>query len=188
MKKQTDLASQLGEQTLIRKRIHRGIFAFPAIFAGLMLLVDLPVFLFLRSVFHMFDQFQQPDSSITIHLLWLLLGAVSLLPALVVFALVLLAHLNSEIVLTTKRLVYRTGLLSRASGELPLENVDAIFIVEPLLGRIFGYGTIAVTSVGGTQFPLRYIGEPQVFHATLQRWVNESKSNTLTQRQAVGAR
>jgi uncharacterized membrane protein YdbT with pleckstrin-like domain len=45
---------------------------------------------------------------------------------------------NSEITLTNKRLIYRTGFLARAAGELPLENVDAIFIFEPLLGRLLG--------------------------------------------------
>lgn len=41
-----------------------------------------------------------------------------------------------------------TGFLNKISGELPLENVESIYIAEPLFGRILGYGTVAVTSVG----------------------------------------
>ncbi len=75
-------------------------------------------------------------------------------------------------------MVYRIGFLVRAAGELPLENVDAIFILEPLFGRLFGYGTVAVSSVGGAQFALRFIGRPQVLHAMLQQAVAKAKAPT----------
>jgi uncharacterized membrane protein YdbT with pleckstrin-like domain len=99
-----------------------------------------------------------------------------LFPALLVFILVLVAYLNCEITLTNKRLIYRTGFLVRAAGELPLENVEAMFILEPLLGRLLGYGTVAVSTLGGLQFPLRFIGKPHVFHAALQRAVADAKA------------
>jgi uncharacterized membrane protein YdbT with pleckstrin-like domain len=37
----------------------------------------------------------------------------------------------------------------RVAGEPPLEHAEAMIIVEPLLRRAFGYGTVTVTSVGG---------------------------------------
>jgi hypothetical protein len=43
-----------------------------------------------------------------------------------------------------------------------------------------GYGTVAVTSLGGRAFPLRYIGSPQTFHATLQGAVAVAKTTTRT--------
>jgi uncharacterized membrane protein YdbT with pleckstrin-like domain len=89
---------------------------------------------------------------------------------------VLIAYLNSQIMLTNKRLIYRTGFLARAAGELPLENVEAMFISEPLLGRLLSYGTVAVSTLGGLQFPLRFIGKPQVFHAVLQGAVADAKA------------
>jgi uncharacterized membrane protein YdbT with pleckstrin-like domain len=95
---------------------------------------------------------------------------------LFVLIVVLVAYLSCQITLTNKRLVYRTGFLARAAGELPLENVEATFILEPLLGRLLGYGTVAVSTLGGLQLPLRFIGNPQVFHAALQRAVADAKA------------
>jgi hypothetical protein len=99
-----------------------------------------------------------------------------LLPALLYFIVILLAYQNSEITLTNKRLVYRTGFVARAAGELPLENVEAIFILEPLLGRLLGYGTVTVSSIGRLRLPLHYLAKPQVFQAALQRAVAQAKS------------
>jgi hypothetical protein len=101
---------------------------------------------------------------------------IGLLPALLFFFLVLAAYLNPQVILTNKRLIYRTGFLARAAGELPLENVDAIFILEPLRGRLLGYGTVTVSSLGGLRLPLQYLAKPQVFHAALQRVVAQAKS------------
>ena len=89
---------------------------------------------------------------------------------------ILLAYQNSEITLTNKRLIYRTGFVARAAGELPLENVEAIFILEPLLGRLLGYGTVTVSSFGGLRLPLQYLSKPHVFHAALQNAVTGAKA------------
>jgi hypothetical protein len=95
------------------------------------------------------------------------------LPLLVV---VLSAYLKSSITLTDRRLIYRTGLLSRVTGELPLNNVEAIILAEPPLGRLLGYGTVTVTSVGGLRFPLRYLATPAEFHTFLQKAITAAKS------------
>ena len=86
------------------------------------------------------------------------------------------SYAKSEIVLTNLRLSFRTGFLWRRSGELPLENVEAVYISESLLGRICGYGTVTVTTVGGAGFPLSYLGSPQIFHGTLQKAVLAAKN------------
>jgi hypothetical protein len=78
--------------------------------------------------------------------------------------------------LTDRRLVFRTGFLSRRSGELPLENIESIYISEPFLGRLCGYGTVTVTTVGGAHFRLWFIGSPQSFHARLQKAVLDAKN------------
>jgi hypothetical protein len=76
------------------------------------------------------------------NLIWLL----ALVPYfMVVLGLVLgtwFSYWKSEITLMDRRLVFHTGFLSRRSGELPLENVESIYISEPLLGRVCGYGTV----------------------------------------------
>lgn len=98
-----------------------------------------------------------------------------LLADILVLVSVWITYIKSEVTLTNKRLIFQTGFIMRISGELPLENVESIFLVEPLFGRWLGYGTVTATSIGGNQFPLRFIGKPQTFHVVLLKTVNAAK-------------
>jgi uncharacterized membrane protein YdbT with pleckstrin-like domain len=163
------------ETTLAQARLHWAIFILPLLATGMLLLVALP-FLFLIHVFSNMVSQINPQHVTPVG------GFLSVFPFLpvVIVGLPLLvitwvAYLKSEITLTNRRLIFRAGFLMRIAGEIPLENVEAIIIVEPLMGRVFGYGTVIVTSVGGLRFPLRYIGEAQNFHAKLQQAVKDAK-------------
>ena len=169
-------AFQANEEILRQERLHAGIFGLPVLLLVVLLLPMIPVLFLFNMMGNMVGQLSPQGSRSPFSILWVLLIAIDLLPALLFFFLVLGAYLNSQIVLTNKRLIYRTGFLARAAGELPLENVDAIFILEPLLGRLLGYGTVTVSSLGGLRLPLQYLGKPQVFHAALQRAVAQAKS------------
>ena len=166
---------QPGEEILRQERLHRGVFALPALVFVALLLPTIPIFIFIKMMGNMLDQVS-PQSSFPFSFIWLLPFAIQLVPALLLSVVVLVAYLNSEITLTNKRLIYRTGFIARAAGELPLENVEAILILEPLLGRLFGYGTVTVSTLGGLRLPLRYLAKPQVFQAALQRAVAQAKS------------
>jgi hypothetical protein len=163
------------ETTLANVRLHWGIFI-PAFFILFVLsLPILPALFVLKMMANLAGQLNPQSAPSNSWIIWF-----ALIPDMVIFGFVMLvtwiAYLNSEIKLTTERLIFRTGLLSRVSGELPLENVESIFIIEPLIGRLCGYGTITVTSIGGQTFPLRCIGSPQTFHATLQNAVASAKA------------
>jgi uncharacterized membrane protein YdbT with pleckstrin-like domain len=162
------------ETTLARERLHWGVFI-PALLAVFFLTVGaIPILFFLNLTANMTSQLNHQE----VHTGWIWL--IAFMPDLAIGGTVLLvtwlAYSHSEITLTSQRLIFRTGFLSRMAGELPLQNVETIFIFEPLLGRLFGFGTILITSVGGASFPLRFIGSPQIFHATLQKAVADAKA------------
>lgn len=167
---------QSDERILRQARIHPGIFGLPVLLLVVLMLPTIPLLFFFNMMGNMMSQFSPQGAGFHLLILWLLIIGMDLFPALFVFLLVLVAYLNCEVTLTNKRLVYRTGFLARAAGELALENVEAMFILEPLLGRLLGYGTVAVSTIGGLQFPLRFIGKPHVFHAALQRAVADAKA------------
>jgi hypothetical protein len=170
------MSLQSDERILRQAQIHPGIFGLPVLLLVALLVPTLPLLFFLNMLGNMMNQFSPQGSGFSLPILCLLVVSLDLLPALLLFLLVLVAYLNSQIMLTNKRLIYRTGFLARAAGELPLENVEAMFISEPLVGRLLGYGTVAVSTLGGLQFPLRFIGKPQVFHAALQSAVANAKA------------
>jgi hypothetical protein len=169
------------ERTLANVRLHWGIFI-PVVLLACGLIV---VVLTLMSIVHVLRNvlgltgrpFNQPPAMPGFDLIWVRV----LVPYLVtVLGLALgtwFAYSKSEVTLTNWRLVFRTGFLSRRSGEVPLENVESIYISEPILGRMCGYGTVMVTTVGGASFPLSFIGSPQSFHATLQKAVLNAKNS-----------
>jgi hypothetical protein len=164
------------EEILRQERLHPGIFALPVVLFVAFLIPTIPVIFFLNMMGTMIGQLNAQGPRSPLSILWLVLVSIDLLPALLYFIVILMAYQNSEITLTNKRLIYRTGFVARAAGELPLENVEALFILEPLLGRLLGYGTVTVSSIGGLRLPLRYLAKPQVFQAALQRAVAQAKS------------
>lgn len=92
-----------------------------------------------------------------------------LLCALVPIAFLVIGYFTTTQVITNQRLRYRSGLLMTIEGELPLANIETVFVVKPVLGRLFGYGTVVVTGKGGTTFPLRFVPEPEGFARVLRR-------------------
>jgi len=162
--------SEFNETVLRRERLHSGIFALPALIMALGL-VPVSFLYFTLTQFGRATGYM-PLSTAAFGLTLIL----CLSPGLIVLGSVWLSYLKSEITLTTRRLAYQTGCLNRVIGELPLENVESIFVIEPFLGRLFGYGTIVVVGLGGTQYPLRFIGSPREFHVALQQAMQAAKA------------
>jgi uncharacterized membrane protein YdbT with pleckstrin-like domain len=164
------------ETTLAKVRLHWGIFIPVLLSAFGPIVASLPLIFLAHGLVNALSQIGMPANP-GLNLIWLSV----LVPYFVIVLGLLLgtwfSYLKSEVILTDRRLVFRTGLLSRRSGELPLENVESIYISEPLLGRMFGYGTVTVTTVGGAGFPLSFIGSPQNFHSTLQKAVFDAKNS-----------
>jgi len=90
-----------------------------------------------------------------------------------------LNFLMTQYVLTNKRLNFRIGLLLRFSGELRLEDVEAVFLIKPLLGQLLGYATVVVTGRGGTPFPLRFMPRADSFHAQLREAIEAVRSGRM---------
>lgn len=165
------------ETTLAHERLHCGIFILPVLTLFVFLIPETFIITMLQKMFHSLSQIggakQQTGLPAFFYILILFMGA---LPGLIGLLAAWVSYRKSEITLTNKRLIFRAGFFSKIAGELPLENIEVILIFEPLFGRILGYGTVAVRSVGGASFPLRYIGAPQQFHSKLQQAVTVAKS------------
>jgi uncharacterized membrane protein YdbT with pleckstrin-like domain len=56
--------------------------------------------------------------------------------------------LTTEIAITDRRLIGKTGFIRRQSKDTILDKVSNISFDEGFFGRIFGYGTITVVAAG----------------------------------------
>jgi uncharacterized membrane protein YdbT with pleckstrin-like domain len=75
---------------------------------------------------------------------------------------------SSEFAITNKRVLIKVGLVRRHSLELLLQKVEGIGVDQGILGRILGYGTITVSGVGGTKEAFRMIANPLEFRRQVQ--------------------
>ncbi len=75
---------------------------------------------------------------------------------------------NTELAVTSKRVIAKVGLFHRTTLELNLSKVETIGVDQSLLGRILNYGTVVVVGTGGTKEPFPNIADPMAFRKAVQ--------------------
>ena len=84
----------------------------------------------------------------------------------------------TEMAVTNKRIIAKTGLADRRTIELLLSRVESIAVEEPPLGRILGYGTVIVRGIGGTPEVFERIQRPLKLREQVQSQIaSERKPN-----------
>jgi uncharacterized membrane protein YdbT with pleckstrin-like domain len=78
----------------------------------------------------------------------------------------------TEIAVTNRRVMIKTGMASRRSLEIMLQKVESIAIEESTWGRMLGFGTVMIHGTGGTPEPFRKIAHPNVFRQRVQEQVD----------------
>lgn len=76
-------------------------------------------------------------------------AGVIVLLALYGFLKVMLVKWSTEIAVTDRRLVLKTGWISRAVQELPVGRLEEVNLSQSILGRLFDYGQLSVYGTGG---------------------------------------
>lgn len=72
----------------------------------------------------------------------------------------------TEIAVTDRRIIFKTGFISRRTDEMPLSKVENIEIRQSILGRLLGYGSVDVQGTGSGGIgadKLRRIASPLSF-------------------------
>jgi uncharacterized membrane protein YdbT with pleckstrin-like domain len=74
---------------------------------------------------------------------------------------------TTELAITDRRVIYKTGLLSRHTLEMNRSKVESVDVNQTVLGRILGYGTIVVRGTGGSLEPMRRMADPLTFRSQI---------------------
>ncbi len=61
---------------------------------------------------------------------------------------------------TSKRVILKTGIISRKSEEMKISSVETVEIIQGIFGRIFGFGSIKVTGRGISDLVYKNIDNP----------------------------
>lgn len=72
-------------------------------------------------------------------------------------------YYTTELAVTNKRVIAKTGLISRQTIELNLSKIESIRVDQSILGRMFNFGSIIVAGGGNPQAPVIGISEPMEF-------------------------
>jgi hypothetical protein len=79
----------------------------------------------------------------------------------------------TEMAVTNRRVVIKTGLVGRRTVELMLNKVESIEVKETGFGRMLGYGTIVVIGTGGTPEPFYKVAHPLEFRSQVQQQIEK---------------
>lgn len=102
-------------------------------------------------------------------------AAVKLLSFLMfVFGLLRYAHLmvtkvTTEIAITNTRLIYKRGLVARYVGEMSIDRIESVNVLQSFWGRILDYGQLAIRGMGVGEVILPPIAQPINFRKAIEK-------------------
>jgi uncharacterized membrane protein YdbT with pleckstrin-like domain len=67
---------------------------------------------------------------------------------------------TTEIAVTDRRVIYKTGFIQRKTTEMHMDKVESVEIRQSVLGRLLDYGDVEIRGVGIGLEPLRAIAAP----------------------------
>ncbi len=97
-----------------------------------------------------------------------IIGLILLVAAIGTFAYGIAKRNATEMAVTNKRVLIKTGMASRRTLDVILTRVESIGVEETVPGRMLGYGTVIVRGTGGTPETFAMIAHPQEFRRAVQ--------------------
>ena len=105
-----------------------------------------------------------------------IVGAILLVVAVVLVGIGRVRQNSTEVALTSKRVLIKTGFVSRKSIEVLLSKVESIGVDESGMGRMLGYGGVIVRGTGGTFETFSRIAHPNEFRKQVQQQIGASST------------
>jgi uncharacterized membrane protein YdbT with pleckstrin-like domain len=100
-----------------------------------------------------------------------MIGAILVVAAIVTFSYGVAKRNATEMAVTNRRVLIKTGMTSRRTLDLMLSRVESIAVEESAAGRMLGYGSVIVRGTGGTPEPFLMIAHPQEFRRAVQEQI-----------------
>jgi hypothetical protein len=85
------------------------------------------------------------------------------------FAQMLVTKATTEIAVTTNRLVYKRGLVARNVGEMNIDRIESIAVMQSFWGRIFDFGRLVIHGMGVGEIVMPNLAEPIRFRRAIEK-------------------
>ena len=159
-----------GEAVLYKARLHWIVLLWPALAGGMVGILGIG--LLVGGVYHA-ARWTGFSGAMGVVGFLLFLGAVALIAAGVV------RRNSTEIAVTSRRVLIKTGIVNRKTLELLLSRIESIGVNETPLGRLLGYGTVILRGTGGTPEQFDRIASPLEFRKEVQSQVEGRAARSL---------
>ena len=104
---------------------------------------------------------------------FLVAGVACLLVAASAWIVGQLRRSSTEMVVTNRRVLMKSGILGRRTVELMLSKVESIGVDQGVWGRLAGFGKVTVRGTGGTCELFERIAQPLEFRRQVQERINQ---------------
>ncbi|MDP7142316.1 MAG: PH domain-containing protein [Alphaproteobacteria bacterium] len=85
------------------------------------------------------------------------------------FCQMMIIKATTEIVVTTHRLIYKRGLVARHVGEISIDRIEGVNVLQTIWGRMFDYGRLAVRGMGVGEVVLPPVEHPILFRKAIDK-------------------
>jgi uncharacterized membrane protein YdbT with pleckstrin-like domain len=100
---------------------------------------------------------------------WLNYGTVALIVIGFVYFLWQVIRIRAtEIAVTDRRFIHKTGWIGRDTTEIELRSIEEVGLKQTIWGRIFGYGTLTVRGTGSGIVVSPGLDDPKIFQKAIQ--------------------
>jgi uncharacterized membrane protein YdbT with pleckstrin-like domain len=160
-----------GETVLYRARLHWVVLSWHALIGGVLAIAGLA--LLIASIAAANRDHTAPGAGAVGGGLLVLLGA-----AVVIVG--ILKRNATEIAVTNKRVLIKTGFFGRTTVEIFLSKIESVVVDETFLGKTLGFGTVTVRGTGGTPERFDRIASPLEFRRQVQGQIEGGPSQART--------
>ncbi|MBL4853475.1 MAG: PH domain-containing protein [Robiginitomaculum sp.] len=91
---------------------------------------------------------------------------------IIFWVIAILRYMTTELAFTNKRVIAKTGFISRKTIELNLAKVESVQVQQGIIGRIFNYGSLIISGAGNPQTPISGISSPMSFRQSLNEFIH----------------
>jgi uncharacterized membrane protein YdbT with pleckstrin-like domain len=81
----------------------------------------------------------------------------------------------TELAITNKRIISKSGIIQRTIMELRLDKIESIKVDQGIMGRILNFGSITIAGTGGDKTPIERIVDPLQFQKHFMSAVDRSR-------------
>lgn len=99
--------------------------------------------------------------------LWKICVGIILIPiygiGIVILSLVAVRYYTTEIAITNKRVITKSGLLGRSTTEINIDKIESLKIEQSVIGRFLNFGDVVISGAGNQQAKILGVISPFTF-------------------------